>query len=238
MLRAIADVLAPTDTATKPGPAEPTPPIASASTERARSQVPNSRAYDEIMDDGQKGQSEADRVSSSTRRPAPVEDTGRARWDDDGGFEPDVPRAAGAPDAEPVARGGLFLRGVLDSALPHELGTEDEPERYLVSAVFSRRVSPEERALIEASSVSAMLAERGYRGVSLKVADRRLEIAGTNLAMLAGGLASEIARVLREVEQQVLAERARRDDERLRWSEAEAARAARVRAEAEDVRFE
>lgn len=127
---------------------------------------------------------------------------------------------------------------MLDSALPHELGTEDEPERYLVSAVFSRRVSPEERALIEASSVSAMLAERGYRGVSLKVADRRLEIAGTNLAMLAGGLASEIARVLREVEQQVLAERARRDDERLRWSEAEAARAAGVRAEAEDVRFE
>ncbi|MBE1878851.1 hypothetical protein [Myceligenerans pegani] len=127
---------------------------------------------------------------------------------------------------------------MLDSALPHELGTADEPERYTVSAVFSRRVSAEERALIEAPSVPAMLAEHGYPGVSLKVADRRLEIAGTNLAMLAAGLAAEVARVLREVEQQVLAERERRDDERLRWSEAEAIRAAKVKAEAERVRFE
>jgi hypothetical protein len=127
---------------------------------------------------------------------------------------------------------------VLDSALPHELGTDDEPERYLVTAVFSRQVSAEERALIEDPGVPAMLAERGYVGISLKVADRRLEIAQTNLAMLAGGLATEIARVLREVDQQVVAERERRDDERLRWSEAEAARAARVKAEAERVRFE
>ncbi|MEV0890940.1 hypothetical protein [Promicromonospora sp. NPDC050262] len=191
------------------------------------------------MGESESGPHEAARDASSTQQktPAPDEDASRAQWDDDGGFEPDIPRSTRAPDTEP-ARSGLFLRGVLDSALPHELGTDDEPERYLVTAVFSRQVSAEERALIEAPSVTAMLAERGYQGVSLKVADRRLEIAHTNLAMLVGGLATEIARVLREIDQQVVAERERRDDERLRWGQAEAARAARVKAEAERVRFE
>lgn len=189
------------------------------------------------MGDGQIGQHNADRGASSTQETAPGEEASRARWDDDGGFEPATPRSTEAPGAEP-ARSGLFLRGVLDSALPHELGTDAEPERYVVTAVFSRQVSPEERALVEDPGVPAILAERGYPGVSLKVADRRLEIAQTNLAMLAGGLAAEIAKVLREVEQQVVAERERRDDERLRWNESEAARAARVKGEAERVRFE
>lgn len=192
------------------------------------------------MGESEGGPHEADQDASSTQQttPAPDEDALRAQWDDDGGFEPDSPHGSVPPGAEPAARSGLFLRGVLDSALPHELGTDDEPERYLVTAVFSRQVSAEERALIEDPGVPAMLAERGYVGISLKVADRRLEIAQTNLAMLAAGLATEIARVLREVDQQVVAERERRDDERLRWSEAEAARAARVKIEAERVRFE
>ncbi|HEV6954889.1 MAG TPA: hypothetical protein VKY86_16755 [Promicromonospora sp.] len=193
------------------------------------------------MGDSGVGPHKVERDVSSARGAADSavdEETSRAQWDDDGGFEPEPLGSAESPGAEPAARGGLFLRGVLDSALPHELGTDDEPERYLVTAVFSRRVSAEERALIEAPAAQAMLAERGYPGVSLKVADRRLEIAGTNLATLAGGLAAEIARVLREAEQQVLADRERRDDERLRWSQAEAARAARVKAEADRVRFE
>ncbi|RPF21750.1 hypothetical protein [Myceligenerans xiligouense] len=135
-------------------------------------------------------------------------------------------------------KGGLFLRGVLDSALPHELGTGDEPDRYTVAAVFSRRVSAEERALIEGPGTLGVLAERGYPGVGLEVADRRLEITNTNLAMLAAGLATEIAAVLRDVEQQVVAARERRAEEVLRWSEAEASRAARVKAEADRVRFE
>lgn len=184
------------------------------------------------------GPHEADRHSSSTERSsAPDDDTSGARWDDDGGYEPDD---ADTVTPGPAARvpGGLFLRGVLDSALPHEIGTDDEPELYTVAAVFSRRVLPEEQALIEGPGVVARLAERGYRGLGLKVADRRLEISGTNLAMLTGGLAAEVAAVLRDVEQQVVAARERRDDERVRWSEAEAARAARVKAEADRVRFE
>lgn len=164
----------------------------------------------------------------------------RARWDDDGGFEPETTDDTDSDESGvvPATGHGLFLRGVLDSALPHELGTDAEPERYVVAAVFSRQVSAEERALIEDPGVPAILAERGYPGVGLKVVDRRLEITETNLAMLAAGLATEIARVLREIEQRVVAARERRDDERLRWSEAEAARAARVKAEAERVRFE
>ncbi|MBO0608338.1 hypothetical protein [Myceligenerans salitolerans] len=187
---------------------------------------------------------DADRNDPPTRgrSSAPRQDASNARWNDDGGFEPHatdgvpIPPAAVAPAR--ATKGGLFLRGVLDSALPHQLGTDDEPERYTVAAVFSRRVSPEERALIEGPSTLAVLAERGYPEVGLKVADRRLEITRTNLTMLAGGLATEIAAVLRDVEQQVVAARARRAEEVLRWSTAESARAARVKAEADRVRFE
>jgi hypothetical protein len=184
------------------------------------------------------GPHEADHQGSPTevRSSAPDEETSGARWDDDGGYEPDTVGDAASP--VPTPKGGLFLRGVLDSALPHELGTDEEPERYLVAAVFSRQVLPEERALIEGPEALARLAARGYRGVGLKVADRRLEIAGTSLGMLTGGLAAELAALLRDVEQQVVTARERRDDERVRWSEAEALRAARVKAEADRVRFE
>jgi hypothetical protein len=180
----------------------------------------------------------ADRDGSSTEEGSSAQDeeTSGARWDDDGGFEPDV--TGDAPDPAPGSQGGLSLRGVLDSALPHELGTDAEPEHYQVSAVFSRRVLPEERALIEGPDVASTLARRGYPGIGLTVADRRLEISGTNLAMLTGGLAAELAALLRDVEQQVVSDRERRDDQRARWSDAEAARAARVKAEADRVRFE
>jgi len=180
-----------------------------------------------------------DGLSTEVRSSDPDEATSEARWDDDGGHEPDdtdepdEPETPGAP-----VTGGLFLRGILDSALPHELGTADEPERYTVAAVFSRQVAPEERALIEGEDARSALAASGYPGVGLTVADRRLEISGTNLATLEGGLASRVAALLRDVEQQVVTARARRDDERVRWSAAEAARAARVKAEADRVRFE
>ncbi len=191
------------------------------------------------MGDSGIGPHEADRDGSPTevRSSGPDEETSGARWDDDGGYEPDDPDTADPGRHTPVT-GGLFLRGILDSALPHELGTDAEPERYTVAAVFSRQVSPEERALIEGADARSTLAASGYPGVGLKVADRRLEISGTNLATLASGLASQVAALLRAVERQVVTARERRDDERVRWSEAEALRAARVKAEADRVRFE
>lgn len=87
------------------------------------------------MGDSGNGPLEAGQDASSTQEQTPDEDASRARWDDDGGFEPDAPSST-------------------------------------------------------------------------------------------------------EVEQQVVAEREHRDDERLRSSEAEAARAARMKAEAERVHFE
>ncbi len=189
------------------------------------------------MGDRRIGPHEAEHDGSTTKVRSSADDDERsgARWDDDGGYEPDD---ATTPSSATHVPGGLFLRGVLDSALPHELGTDQEPELYTVTAVFSRQVLPEERALIEGPGTVAALADRGYPGVGLKVADRRLEISQTNLAILAGGLAAQIATLLRDVEQQVITARERRDEERLRWAKAEAARAAQVKAEADRVRFE
>lgn len=144
-----------------------------------------------------------------------------------------TPSSSGAPQ-EVV----LSLRGVLDTALPPELGTERAPDRYTVAAVFSRRVHPQEQALIEEPAVRQRLADRGWPGIELTVADRRLLIANTSLAMLEDGLAGEIAAVLRDVNEQIAAERTRKAAEADAWRADEERRAAAVRIEAERVRFE
>jgi len=132
----------------------------------------------------------------------------------------------------------LRLRGVLDTALPLELGTPAAPDRYTVAAVFSRRVSEPERHLIEQASVRQTLAEGGYPGVGLEVADRRLLITGTNLAMLEDGLAGVIAGVLRQIDQQLETERLEQVRQADEWRVVEMERAATVKAEAERIRFE
>ena len=132
----------------------------------------------------------------------------------------------------------LQLRGVLDTALPRELGTDAEPPLYTVTAVFSRRVSGPEQALLELPAVTTLLADHGYAGVRLRVEDRRLLIENTNLAMLSGGLAHEIATVIRAPQEASATERARRAGGRAAGRAAEAVRAASVKAEADRVRFE
>ncbi len=144
-----------------------------------------------------------------------------------------TPSSSGAP--QDVV---LSLRGVLDTALPPELGTEHAPDRHTVAAVFSRRVDPQEQALIEQHSVRLRLADRGYPGVELTVADRRLLIANTKLAMLEDGLAGGIAAVLRDINEQITAERTRKVAEADEWRASEMRRAAAVKVEAEHVRFE
>jgi hypothetical protein len=132
----------------------------------------------------------------------------------------------------------LHLQGVLDTALPRELGTDAAPETYTVAAVFSRRVSHEEQALIEDPAAARLLADRGYPGVGLSVEDRRLLISGTNLATLERGLAREISALLLDVHERLSTERSRRAEELAQWRAAEVERAARVKAEADRVRFE
>lgn len=107
-----------------------------------------------------------------------------------------------------------------------------------MTAVFSRRVSGPEQALLELPAVTTLLADHGYAGVRLRVEDRRLLIENTNLAMLSGGLAHEIATVIRDTQEAIATERTRRADELEAWRAAEAVRAASVKAEADRVRFE
>ncbi len=132
----------------------------------------------------------------------------------------------------------LSLRGVLETSLPRELGTAAAPDRYKVEAVFSRRVSPQERARIEQPSVSQHLADKGFPGITLQVFDRRLVISGASLPMLENGLAHEIAVMLQGIEESIATERERRAAEVDAWQLAEVERAAAVKEEAERVHFE
>jgi hypothetical protein len=154
-----------------------------------------------------------------------------------------------APEAVPEAvpedlpadaphEAALRLRGVLDTALPRELGTPEAPDTYTVAAVFSRRVSPEEQALIEDPTVRDALTAHGYPGVGLAVDDRRLLITRTNLAELENGLAGELADVLRGIDEQITTERIRKAAEVDRWRVAEEQRAGSVKAEADRIHFD
>ena len=52
----------------------------------------------------------------------------------------------------------LHLLSVLESELPVEIGTADQPDRYTVPAVFSRQVTRTERARIEDPATAQALA--------------------------------------------------------------------------------
>ncbi len=143
-----------------------------------------------------------------------------------------------SPQVEAERRdAALTVLGILDTALPAELGTDRAPERYTVAAVFSRRVSSEEQKAIEAPERQEELAEAGFPGVTLAVSDRRLLIGNTNLAMLENGLAARIGAMLRATHERLAQEATRRADEAERWRVAEAERAAAVKVEADRVRF-
>jgi hypothetical protein len=92
----------------------------------------------------------------------------------------------------------LTLTGIVAESLPPALGTSDEPERYMVPALFTRRPNAKEVALIEDESTRQQLAAAGYDQVRLTVADHRLDIAGTNIKELKAGLATFIATMLHE----------------------------------------
>ena len=99
----------------------------------------------------------------------------------------------------PSTSGPLRLVSILVSGLPAELGTADEPPRYTVPAVFSRQVTAEERARIEAPATASALSAHGDRDLALEVSDRRLLIKNTTLAQLAGGLAAALGAALRDI---------------------------------------
>ena len=142
---------------------------------------------------------------------------------------------------EPAAiarRDGLRLTSVLASGLPAELGTPEEPATYTVPAVFSRQVTPQERARIEDPATARGLAAFGSPDLELTVSDRRLLIKNTTLAQLTGGLAAAIAGVLRGIDAEMVLAQAERDDAAGVRQLEELARAARVVQAAAEVKFE
>ncbi len=105
------------------------------------------------------------------------------------------------------------MQSVLASGLPVEVGTPHEPSLYTVPAVFSRRVTPEERSRIEdpATAEDLMATTGAGPGLALAVSDRRLLIVNTNLAQLKDGLAMAIGRMLSRLDEDLLTEQDERD---------------------------
>lgn len=131
----------------------------------------------------------------------------------------------------------LGLESILIGSLPAALMTDEAPDRYTVEAVFTRKTDRDEVAAIQGSETRAHLSANGFPTVELHVADRRLEIANTNLEELRDGLAAVIAERLAEISASLVAAR---EIAALRFQDAtdrEQARAASVAALAESVVF-
>ncbi|GCE77664.1 hypothetical protein [Cellulomonas biazotea] len=106
-----------------------------------------------------------------------------------------------APDA---TSDDLHLLSILESGLPGQIGTPDEPATYTVPAVFSRQVTRDERARIEDPETARRLAEQSGApttgpALRLVVSDRRLLIENTSLDRLRDGLAAALAAMLRDL---------------------------------------
>lgn len=131
----------------------------------------------------------------------------------------------------------LGLSAVLVGSLPATLLTEEAPDRYTVEAVFTRKTDRDEVAAIQGGQTRAYLSARGFPTVELRVSDRRMEIANTNLEELRDGLATVIADRLAEIDRVLKIERERAMQLHQDASARDRARAASVVVLAESVRF-
>lgn len=132
----------------------------------------------------------------------------------------------------------LGLGSVLVGSLPATLLTDDAPERYTVEAVFTRRPDPDEIKEILGGDTRQFFGRAGYATVEVTVADRRLEIANTNLEELRDGLAGAISERLADISSGV---RSRREAAAAQFQEAaehEQERASAVAFLADSVVFE
>lgn len=132
----------------------------------------------------------------------------------------------------------LGLTSVLLGSLPATLLTDGAPDRYTVEAVFTRKADRDEVAAIQGNTMRAYLSAKGYSTVELNVADRRLEIANTNLEELRDGLATVIADQLSAISAELQARREVSADRFLADSAREQIRVASVVALAEAVAFD
>lgn len=147
-----------------------------------------------------------------------------------------------SPDEPGRARGdsrALRLLSILDSGLPIELGTPEEPTLYTVPVVFSRQVTAAEREVIEDSETARRLvrATGADPGLTFTVDDRRLLIHNTSLRLLKDGLASAIGRMLQELGSELTAEQDRATATAEARISSERTRSALVAREAAEISF-
>ncbi|GAB3596581.1 hypothetical protein [Microbacterium tumbae] len=131
----------------------------------------------------------------------------------------------------------LGLENILVGSLPATLGTDEAPDRYTVEAVFTRKTDRDEVNAIQGGEMRAHLSANGYPTIELHVADRRLEIANTNLEELRDGLAAVLADRLAEISAALMLEREIAAHLFQDASDREQARAASVAALAASVSF-
>jgi hypothetical protein len=147
-------------------------------------------------------------------------------------------QSSGEPHADdPDAVAPFAVDHILVNELPGDLGTVEAPERYTVTAVFTRRPLPQEVALLGGPDVDDALAEAGYPRVTLRAADRRLLIANTNLSELHQGLAHVIGRILDDIGSAVAATTSAQARDASELATRAAERAHRVLVEAEQIDF-
>ncbi|WP_449277388.1 hypothetical protein [Leucobacter sp. GX24907] len=106
-------------------------------------------------------------------------------------------------DVSETPLNALGVGAVMIGSLPATLFSEQAPSKYVVEAVFTRRPEPGEIDGIHGDATTVFLADRGYAGVRLSVADRRLRIEETTLEELRDGLAAVIAERLAAVSARV-----------------------------------
>ncbi|WP_308799356.1 hypothetical protein [Agromyces silvae] len=148
-----------------------------------------------------------------------------------------APQGAASPDADTSAFEPFAVDHLILNDLPFTLGTVDAPERYTVTAVFTRRPLPLELELLAKPETQILLAEAGYPAVSLTTADRRLFIVNTNLSELRQGLAQVIGRVLDDIGTSVAKTRTEQAQKAAELAHRAAERVQRVFAEAEQIDF-
>lgn len=103
--------------------------------------------------------------------------------------------------------------------------------------MFNRRPQAEEVKILQSRETLQALSEAGYSHVSLRVSDRRLEIAGTSLDELEAGLAGFLASHLASVTAHIQADRAAAQASMAAAVEAEGVRADAIARQAERIVF-
>ncbi|HEY0248821.1 MAG TPA: hypothetical protein VGC45_11235 [Gryllotalpicola sp.] len=139
--------------------------------------------------------------------------------------------------SRPTDPQALGLSHVLTDLLPRTVHAPGGPERYTVSAVFTRRPSAGEIDAINGSEARNWLDRAQFPNVTVTVSDRRLEIANTNLDELAGGLAAALAGLLSHISALEATRAHLVADELVGYEQHEEKRWAELHARAEAIRF-